>query len=197
MIKAVKDKAEKAWSTTKKLMALMTFWGLVFSLVTVTHLGVAFDYDDTLVVSGPAYAKAFKAVAQPYSPEFWAVVNQSYDLERPKKLIYPLAWLFRIFGFRVTVLTTRPPVQNEALLKEWRHLISRGNFIFAGEAASKHAHLLNGNYVLFFGDSDNDIAEARKAKVFPVRVRRSPGSLFKTDYNPGSLREFVIPFSEY
>lgn len=175
----------------------MMVWGLIFSLVTVTKLAVAFDYDDTLVFSAPAFAKAFSAVSQPFSPQFWGIVNSSYDLERPKVSGCGLAWLFKLCGFRVTIVTSRPPIANEALKKEWRHLASAKNFIFAGEKNAKHTYLENGNYVLFFGDSDSDMSEAKLAHVLPIRIRRSPKSAAKEDYHPGTLGELVIPLSEY
>jgi acid phosphatase (class B) len=195
--KELKDKAEKTWSTTKRLLALLSVWGLVFSLVTVTHLGVAFDYDDTLVNSAAAYGKAYASGNVAYSPQFWAVVNNAYDLEKPKLLTYPLAWLFRVFGFRVAVITGRPAIDNDALKKEWRHLVPRGSFFFGAEGATKHQHLQSGNYVIFFGDSDTDVEEARKAHVLAVRVRRHPKSISKDDYHPGTFGEVVLPLSEY
>lgn len=197
VIDTVKAKVDKGWTITKKTVAMLSVWGLVFSLVTVSKLAVAFDYDDTLVFSAPAFRRGFAKSTQAFSPDFWAVVNQSYDLEKPKLLTYPLAWAFRIFGFRVTVLTARPPVEADALKKEWRHLISRGNFIFAGDESAKQGHLASGNYILYFGDSDTDIEVARRARVFPIRVRRSNKSVYKEDYNPGTLGELVIPFSEF
>lgn len=197
VVKGLKDKAEKTWTNTKRLLAFMSVWGLIFSLVTISHLGVAFDYDDTLVNSGAAYSKAFASASQAYSPQFWAVVNQSYDLEKPKLIVYPLAWLFRVFGFRIAVITARPAIEADPLKKEWRHLVSRGNFFFGADGGAKHQHLQSGNFVLFFGDSDTDIEEARKARVFPIRIRRSPKSLYKDDYHPGTFGELVIPFSEY
>jgi len=197
VLKNVRDKVEKGWTWTKKILAAMSVWGLIFSLVTIGKLGVAFDYDDTLVFSAPAFAKASAQAAQRYSAGFWSVVNQSYDLERPKLLAYGLAWVFRVFGFRVSVLTSRPPVDAEALKKEWRHLVPRGRFIFAGEG-TKAGYLQDGNCVLFFGDGDSDIAEAKRAKVLAVRIRRGARSFFaREDYNPGSLGEYVLPLSEY
>src|SRR5207249_3954830 len=108
-----------------------------------------------------------------------------------------LAWIFRICGFRVAILTTRPGISADALKKEWRHLISRGHFVFSSEKTAKHEFLRSGNYVLFFGDSDSDMEEARQAHVLPVRIRRNLQSVFKDDYNPGSRHELVIPYSEY
>jgi acid phosphatase class B len=197
VLKNARAKVEHYWTNTKKLLAAMSVWGLIFSLVTITRLGVAFDYDDTLVNSTASFQKAFASTQQPYSESFWSVVNQSYDLEKPKLIPYTLAWMFRIFGFRVAILTSRPAIAVEPLKKEWRRLVARGYFVFANEKTAKHAFLQSGNYVIYFGDSDSDISEARQARVLPVRIRRSLKSIFKEDYNPGALHELVIPFSEY
>ena len=158
---------------------------------------MAFDYDDTLVNSTESFHKALVEAPTAYSPKFWSVVNRSYDLDRPKVITYALAWVFRALGIRVTVLTARPAVDGDALKKEWRHLVPRGYFVFAQDSECKHLFLQNGTYLLYFGDGDSDIQEARKAGVFPIRIRRSPGSLMKEDYSPGKLGELVIPFSEY
>lgn len=199
MLKNVRAKAEQYWTTTKKCVAAASAWGLIFSLVTITHLGVAFDYDDTLVNSTASFQKAFANTTQPYTPGFWSIVNQSYDLEKPKIMTYSLAWLFRLFGFRVAIVTSRPPVDGEPLKKEWRHLVPKSYFFFAAEKEAKHQYLqgTQSNFVLFFGDSDSDIAEARKAHVYPIRIRRSPKSVYKEDYHPGTMGELVIPLSEY
>jgi len=129
------------------MLAAMSVWGLIFSLVTIAHLGVAFDYDDTLVNSGAAYSKAFANSQEPYSEGFWKVVNDSYDLEKPKYIPFSLAWIFRVFGFRIAILTARPAIDAEPLKKEWRHLVSRGYFIFASDKTAKAGLLSNGNYV--------------------------------------------------
>ena len=197
VLKNVRAKVDAGWTQTKKILGMMSVWGLIFSLVTVAKVGVAFDYDDTLVFSTPAFSRAFANSAQPFTPQFWSILNKSYDIEKPKILSLTLAWAFRIFGFRVTIISARPATDGEALRKEWRRLAPRGNFIFAGDRSNKHLYLENGNYILFFGDSDSDIIQARKANVFPIRIRRSAKSFYKQDYNPGSLGEWVIPFSEY
>ena len=195
IIKSAKAKVDKAWTTTKKLVAAMSVWGLIFSLVTIGRLKVAFDYDDTLVYSTPAFNKAFRSGVQPFSPQFWSIVNTSYDLEKPKIFANALAWVFRICGFKVTIIAARPAIEGDALKKEWRNLA--GQFVFAEARDSKHGTLKQGNYVLYFGDSDSDITEGRLARVFTIRVRRSTSSSYKEDYNPGTLNELTIPLSEY
>jgi len=193
--KAARGQAERTWGFTKRLTVGAMVWGLVFSLVTIGELRVAFDYDDTLVFSTPAFERAFKSGRQPFSPAFWQVVNQGYDVERRKFLSNIMAWGFRMCGFKVTILTARPPHGGDALKKEWRYLAD--DFVFTAGSENKHRYLKKGNYVLFFGDSDSDIQQGRKAEVFSVRVRRSNESSYKEDYNPGTLRELVLPLTEF
>ena len=69
--------------------------------------------------------------------------------------------------------------------------------MFTNGSGQKHVYLGQSNYLLYFGDADSDVTEGRKARVFTIRVRRSPSSSYKDDYNPGMFREWVIPFSEY
>ncbi len=183
----------RLWSLAKMGLAAFCLWGLVFSLVTIARLGVAFDYDDTLVVSAPAFQRG-AASAPPESPAFWSAVNRSYDLERPKLLSCSLAWLFRFLGFRVAILASRPPIDGEALSKDWRHL-APGRFFFAGQESLERL-LRGGHLVLFFGDGDPEIEAARKAKIFAVRIRRGAKSP-REDYHPGTFGEPVLPFSQY
>lgn len=196
-LKNVRDHVDHYWTRTKTILSVLCVWGLIFSVTTISRLAVAFDYDDTLVLSAAAYQRAFAQTSSPYSPGFWSVVNQSYDLERPKLVAYSLAWIFRLFGFRVSIMTTRPEINAGGLRKEWRHLVARGGFLFVGENTGKQTQLQNGNYVLFFGDSDSDIREARKAKVFPIRIKRSRQSIYKDDYHPKTMGELVVPLSQY
>ncbi|MBI4679355.1 MAG: hypothetical protein HY748_17405 [Elusimicrobia bacterium] len=197
VLQKAKAQVEYWWRVAKLVMGAMMVWGLVFSLVTIAKLGVAFDYDDTLVFSTPAYEKAYAASPRAVGPRFWSIVNQSYDLERPKIVPLALAWALRVLGFRVTIIASRPDTDGAALQKEWRRLAPKSRFLFAGEGGSKRRFLEGGNLVLFFGDSDTDISEARKADVFPVRVKRSSRSSYQDDYRPGTMREIVLPLSQY
>ena len=194
VLKAVRAKTETAWKTTKKALAVMSVWGLIFSLVTISRLAVAFEYDDGLVFSTPAYAKARAGLSNPASEQFWSVVNRSYDLESPQVTPFLLAWTLRLCGFKVAIIAQRPSTDGEALQKEWRHLTPNGLFCFAPEKAGIRVFLGQGNYVLYFGGSDSGILEARKAGVYPIRIKRSAKSSNKEDYHPGTLGEIRLPF---
>ena len=195
-MKKIKEKVVKGWSLARKTFVVACLWGLTWSVVTIAGFRVAFDYDDTLVNSTPAFNKAFNAVTIPFTPQFWTIVNQSYDLEKPKLLANTIAWALRICGFRITILSSRHPDGSDPLKKEWRHLVSSRDFLFS-DARQKHLQLSEGNYVLFFGDSDTDISEGKLAHVLTVRIRRGAKSIIKEEYHPGSFNEPVVPFSEY
>lgn len=196
VLKDVRAKVEQTWTTTKKILALMSVWGLIFSLVTIARLGAAFAYDDTLVESSAAFAKAEGQVQQLRGPEFWKIVNNAYDLESPKLLPYGLACALRAFGFRILILAERGSSGGEALKKEWRRLAPRG-FAYVADPGDLHLHLQDGRYVLFFGSGDRELLEARKAGVYAVRVKRGKKAVSGGEYNPGQLGEVVLPLSEF
>ncbi len=196
--KKVKEKAETYWSRTKKTIFLLSIWGIIFSVATIAKLGVGFGYDTALVCSTLAYQKAVDQGVQPYSYSFWAIVNQSYDLERPKVLPFTIAWIFRLFGFRLSIITSRPPVDTEGLKKDWRHLVAPARFIFAETNEAKTQYLQDGNFVLFFGGSDSEIEAAKKAHVYAIRILQRRECLYNpTDYHPGQFHELKVPLSQY
>ncbi len=196
VLKAAREKVEKGWTATKKLLALMSVWGLFFSLITIGHLSVAFDYDDTLVDSVKAYEKAAGASAQRDSPSFWGAVNNAYDLESVKFVPFSIACALRGLGFRIVIMAERQGVEGDALKKEWRKLSPR-SFIFTPDPTAKHLHMQEGHFVAFFGDSDQDMLEAKKVSVLGVRVRRGKRSVKNDQYSPGKMGEAVIPLSQF
>lgn len=198
VLKDVRAKVEQTWTTTKKILAMMSVWGLIFSLVTIARLGVAFAYDDTLVNSSAAFEKASTpaAAGQPHGPDFWKTVNNAYDLESPKLLPFAAAAVARVFGFKILILAERQSTGGEPLKKEWRRLAPRG-FLFAPNPEDVHLLLQDGRYVLFLGSTDRELLEAKKAGVYAVRIKRPRKAVLGGEYNPGALGEVVIPLSEF
>ena len=196
VFKDVRAKVEKGWTTTKKTLAMMSVWGLFFSLITIGRLSVAFDYDDTLVDASKAYEKASQSVMQRDSPTYWGALNNAYDLESIKYVPFALACAMRVLGFRVVIMAERQGVSGDALKKEWRKLSPRG-FIFTPDPTAKHLHMQEGHFVAFFGDSDQDMLEAKKVNVLAVRVRRGKRPAKNDQYSPGKMGEAVIPLSQF
>lgn len=196
VFKEARAKVEKGWTTTKKILAMMSVWGLFFSLITIGHLSVAFDYDDTLVDAHKAYEKAAAAATQRDSPSYWGALNNAYDLESVKLVPFALAGALRVLGFRIVIMAERQGVDGEALKKEWRKLAPR-SFIFTPDGTAKHLHMQEGRYVAFFGDSDQDMLEAKKVNVLGIRIRRGKHAVKSDQYSPGKMGEVVIPLSQF
>lgn len=196
VFKDTRAQVEKAWTTTKKVLAAMSVWGLVFSLVTIGRLSVGFDYDGTLVDSSKAYEKAARYSQQAGGPSYWGVVNNAYELESPKLVPYSLAILLRALGFRIVIMADRQPTEGDALRKEWRRLAPKG-FLFTPDPARKHLHMREGRFVAFFGDDDMDMLEAKKAGVLAMRVQRQPRPGEQRPYSPGRMGDIVVPLSRF
>ncbi|MFH1618926.1 MAG: hypothetical protein ABIG11_03390 [bacterium] len=179
----------------KRLFIWLGTWGFIFSVATIAGLKAGFDYDDTLAFTAPAYARVERPGLILNSPGYWKTLNQAYDLEKVKILPYITAWMLRITGFKISVVSERGSVGSDDLVKSWKPLVSE--FRFVPNLKSKADILSGDNYMVYFGDSDSDILQARKAGVFPLRVKRSRKSNNRSDYRPGSLREWVIPLSEF
>ncbi len=196
VFKDARAKVEQGWTTAKKILAMMSVWGLFFSLITIGRLSVAFDYDDTLVNSNKAYEKASAAAVTREGPAFWAALNNAYDLESVKIVPFALACALRGLGFRVMIMAERQGADGDALKKEWRKLAPR-SFIFTPDATAKHLHMQEGHFVAFFGDSDQDMLEAKKVNVLGVRIRRGKRAVKNDPYSPGKMGETVIPLSQF
>ncbi|MCR4296369.1 MAG: hypothetical protein NUW21_12600 [Elusimicrobia bacterium] len=196
VFKETRAKVEKGWTTAKKLLALMSVWGLFFSLITIGRLSVAFDYDDTLVDSSKAYEKASGAAIAREGPAFWGALNNAYDLETVKYVPFALACALRGLGFRVMIMAERQGTGGDALKKEWRKLSPR-SFVFTPDPTTKHLHMQEGHFVAFFGDSDQDMLEAKKVNVLAVRIKRGKRAVKNDRYSPGKLGEAVIPLSQF
>ena len=196
VFKETRAKVEKGWTTAKKLLAMMSVWGLFFSLITIGRLSVAFDYDDTLVDASKAYEKASGAAVTREGPAFWAALNNAYDVESVKIVPFALACALRGLGFRIMIMAERQGADGDALKKEWRKLSPR-SFIFTPDPTAKHLHMQEGHFVAFFGDSDQDMLEAKKVNVLAVRIKRGKRAVKHDAYSPGKMGETVIPLSQF
>jgi acid phosphatase class B len=196
VFKDTRAQVEKAWTTTKKVLAAMSVWGLCFSLVTIGGLSVGFDYDGTLVDSSKSFEKAARLSQTPGGAGYWSAVNNSYELESPKLVPYSLALLLRALGFRIVIMADRQGSDGDALRKEWRRL-APGRFFFTPNPADKALHMQKGRFVAFFGDEDADMLDAKKANVLALRVLRPHRPGEAGPYSPGKMGDYVIPLSRF
>ena len=173
------------------LVSIVCIYLITFASVNIADLKVGFDYDDTLSFSTPAFRAGKASGEEPYSPGYWRVVNNSFNLEKKKLVPVTIALGYKILGFDVVIITAREGYGGEGLQRHWRWLAKEFYF-----ERNKSEILKRDRFVAFFGDSDSDITAALGAGVRPIRVKRSPRSDYKGKYHPGQYQEFILPFSD-
>ncbi|MGM0441450.1 MAG: HAD family acid phosphatase [Elusimicrobiota bacterium] len=165
---------------------------------SASQLKVGFDVDDTLLFSTPAFQKGFQSDTQPFSDEFWKVVNTSdRGNSKVKEKAREIMEKYRSEGAEIFAVTARNPSGGQSLkdfLKD-KLGIPRENTFF--EPDSKVERLKKLNLDKFYGDSDSDIKDAMEAGVKPYRIQRSTASSYQEKYNPGKYGEEIIENSAW
>lgn len=173
------------------LVSIVCIYLVAFTSVNIADLKVGFDYDDTLIFSTPAFRAGATSGQEPYSEEYWRVVNNSFNLEKVKMVPLTTALIYKALGFDVVIITARAGYGGEELQRHWKWLAKE--FYFERD---KSEILKRDKFVAFFGDSDSDITEALGAGVRPIRVKRSKESDYQEKYHPGQYKELILPFSD-
>ena len=161
-------------------------------------LRVGFDIDDTLLFSTPAFEQGFKSGAEPYSPEFWEIVNSSdRKYSKVKQKTKEIVIKHQKDGDTIFVITARQPYGAEPLkdfiFDEFK--IPKENIFFESEGKKQKMEELKLD--VFYGDSDSDVTLAIEAGAKPYRILRAPESSYKQKYNPGKFGEEIIENSEW
>ncbi|MFB6357072.1 MAG: HAD family acid phosphatase [bacterium] len=154
---------------------------------------VAFDFDDTLVFSTPAFEKGYSSDAEPFSKEFWKVVNAS-DAGNScvKTSVKKLLEKHRNKGREIYIITAREP-HNTGPAKQFAQKkfgVPPAHFFFEPDGKTKRLKKLGVD--IYYGDSDSDIKDARKANIKAVRIQRNKNSGYKDKYHPGKYNEKIL-----
>lgn len=174
-------------------------------------MSVGFDVDDTLLYSSPAFFHG-KQVYSPDSmeylnnPKFWDEVSNGWDaFSVPKESAAALLKMHFSRGDHVYFITGRPMPSNgketltKILQKDFRIPDSQLNkVIFAGVGDGKKVEYMKKYKItIFYGDSDNDIADAKAAGAEGIRVLRPLNSTNRPMPKNGDLNERVVINSEF
>lgn len=170
-------------------------WGFIFSVNSLIGFRAGFEYDDGIVYSTPALQAAAKESLEPSSPDYWNAVNRSYTYERLKPLPWLTAWAFKAAGVRIAVFCDRGQAGSDSLEVSWRRLAD--DFYFTENDNAKYEILEKNRFIFYAGPSDSGIIQARKAGVYPLRIKKSIKSAGAFEYNPGKFGEKTLPLSEF
>lgn len=177
---------------------ILVLWLFVFAFDTALDAKVGFDFDDTVCFSSPSFRAAQEQYGWRAMREgdtnyraFWTEVNAHPERDVPKPVTLGLARAAKLLGCDPVIITARSAYGREPFIRFWQ-----GTFPEIYFTRDKARIMRNDLYLVFFGDSDDDISGARSAGVAGVRILRSPASHYRANYHPGSLGEWVVPMSE-
>ena len=195
MLQAISLFFSKWFARFRAFAMLAGAWGFLFSVNSLIGFQAAFEYDDGIVYSTPAFQAAEKDKAEPGSPDYWNSVNRSYSYERLKPVPWAAAWALRVLGVRIAFVLDRGPEGADSLEASWRRLAD--SFYFTRSEDEKYKVLEKRRFVLYAAPSDSGVIQARKAGVTPLRIKKSPGSVNPLESNPGKFGERSLPLSGF
>lgn len=154
---------------------------------------VGFDFDDTLAYSSPAFDRGFDQAQEPFSPEFWKVVNASDEnVSCLKPTVVNILEQHQDAGHQIYVITARQGHGGDA----WKQYVSetfsipKENAYF--EPNGKTQRIRELGIDIYYGDSNSDITAAQQAGIKPIRIQRSSESNYQAKYNPGKYDEEIV-----
>ena len=184
------------WVARLKAFSMLAgAWGFLFSVNSLVGFQAAFEYDDGLSYSTPAFKAAEKDGLEAGSADYWNSVNRSYTYESLKPVPWLAAWTLRALGVKIVVFCDRGSEGSDSLETSWRRLTDY--FYFNKTEDEKYRILEKRRFILFAGASDSGIIQARKAAVHPLRLLRSQRSALTYDYHPGRFKERYLPLSGF
>lgn len=185
----------KWWNRVRAFAMLAGAWGFIFSINSIIGFRAAFEYDDGIAYSTPAFQAADRDNLKPGSPDYWNAVNRSFEQERLKPVPWMAAWALRVLGVRISFFLDRGQQGADSLEASWRRLAS--DFYYPSGEDEKYRLLERKGFMLYAAASDSGIIQARKAGVRPLRILKSKKSANPLESNPGKFGERVLPLSRF
>ncbi|MCX7641103.1 MAG: hypothetical protein N2Z20_00515 [Elusimicrobiales bacterium] len=168
---------------------IFAIWAVIYSTINICGFSLAFEYDDVLTYTTDSYLKAKDLKGD----EFYKKINENCYYDRIKIIPFTIYKIAKLFGFSTDIIFDRKNIATEKLFSKWR-----GSEIhFVTDSNEKFKILENKKYLIFFANSDDGIIQAKKANVYPIRIKRNPKSLNPLSYNPGKFGEKQIPLSQF
>lgn len=193
MISLLKEKVKtfflKWYKRFKIFVYIYAIWAVIYSTVNISGFSVAFEYEDGLAYTTDTYLKA----KTNSTDELHRFLNENAHKDRIKIIPFFIYKTLKILGFSIDIIVDRKNISSETLTLRWKNC----GVYFVSNSNEKYELLNKKKYLLFFANSDDGIIQAKKAQIYPLRIKRNPKSLNPANYNPSKYGEKVIPFSEF
>lgn len=187
----------------------VTFEDIATSMQNQPAMNVAFDVDDTVLFSSPAYyygQQKYSPGRNDYlsDPEFHKELNNGLDrFSIPKEIARKLIDFHKGRGDNIFFITGRDPTATETLTELLAKIFDLENpnpVIFCGANPGENpkiAPLRENDIRIYYGDSDGDILAAQAVRIRGIRIIRADNSTHKPLPEIGKLGEEVLVDSHY
>jgi len=192
IIGSIKSFFSKWYNRFRVFCYLFAVWAIFYSTVNICGFSVSFEYDDGMVYSEDARAKAMEK----NKDDIYSELNSNIKYERTKIIPFTTLILLKSLGFKIDFIIDRKPINISYITKKWGDYAN--GFYFVGDQNEKYEILESNKYLIFFTSSDEGIIQARKANTWVIRIKRNPKSkLNPLSYTPGKFNEKVMPLSQF
>ena len=193
MISQIKERIKlwlHRWYIRFKIFTyLFATWAVIYSTINVCGFSAAFEYDEGLVYTSRSHSNREEST----SNRTYKTLNENPPSERIKLIPFLIYSILKISGFSVEIIVDIKDPSSQKLPPRWY-----GSAIYFSTTSNEKYEILNRKkYLRFFASSDEGIIQAKKAGIYPLRIKRNPKSLNPSQYNPGKFSEKVIPLSQF
>ena len=179
----------------KLAAAIVCLWALCFSINTIMKNSIAVEYDGGIADSSKSWAAVIKEGPAKHSKEYWHKLNAMSEKDKKKPLPALACLMAKICGIKVYLLCDRTEESSETIVRTWKRLASEIHF--TPDPNDRYEFLEKHKPLLYAASSDENIIQAVKAEVMPIRIKRKEKSSLPGNYNPGKYGEKIIPFSQF
>lgn len=173
---------------------IICLWALCYSANTVMKNSIVFEYDGGIADSSYSFQALAKDNIKRESTDYWAKLNAYADKDNPKTVAAIMCLAAKALGIKIYILCDREKENSETLINAWKHMAHEIHF--APDPNDRYVFLENRRPLFYAASSDENIIQAIKAEITPVRIKRNNKSSLPGSYSPGKFGETVIPFSQ-
>jgi len=195
MIEGLKNFFNKWYRRFKIFVFLFSIWAVFFSVDNIINASIAIEYDDGLIYSGDIFRKVENEKITIADKNYWEAINNNYKFEKIKVVPFIIVYFFKFIGVKVDIIADRGDNGSDYIKAKWQKLSK--NFYFVSDQEEKYNILKKNGYFLFFAASDEGIVQAKKARIYPIRIKKNSKSKSILSYTPGKYKEKIIPLSDF
>lgn len=177
----------------KLVVTTVCLWALCYSINSVMKNSIALEYDGGLTDSTVSWDIMKTSGLKPYTAAYWKQLNSMAGEDPSKPVPGLMCVLAKFLGLKVHLICDREQEGGETLRSTWKKTVSYIHF--APEPNDKYILLEKYRPFIYAASSDEGLAQAVKAGIIPIRIKRAAQTKIPGTYTPGKFGEKSIPLS--